>query len=391
MLNKTYSLTSILLLLTLISCKDRDEYANENYTFSSTSSASISDIFSDVEIIPLSFSGNSYPSVVEHMLVNDNYIIILDDKKILHVFKPNGCYIASSNEKIGNGPGEYSVLMGFTWNPYTQFIEVLTPNRLYSYDEKFNLKNTAKLPTKIGENGLLFCEIFDLSATRHLLLPTNMSDKPYCVMDYDSSRGLIVEKSSYSEDIIAPITMQPRCFFLMRDNTLLFIPPVITNALYTVNGIQSIDNRGISLQKEIALHTEKDLLKEDIQTYEDSQRNLNNYLISSDKNIRLRVFPNSKKIIASYKFKNGCSMKDMFTAIIDRQTKKVITIKLFSNDSYQFPFIEDIDEEYAYAIIEKEILETRPKLLMNHSANIDSVFKTIEDESLVLLKYKIRE
>lgn len=84
-------------------------------------------------------------------------------------------------------------------------------------------------------------------------------------------------------------------------------------------------------------------------------------------------------------------MKDMFTAIIDRQTKKVITIKLFSNDSYQFPFIEDIDEEYAYAIIEKEILETRPKLLMNHSANIDSVLKTIEDESLVLLKYKIRE
>lgn len=391
MLNKTCSLLSILLLLTLISCKDRGEYANENHTFSSTSSASISDIFSDVEIIPLNFSGNSYPSVVERMLVNDNYIIILDDKKILHVFKPNGSYIASSNEKIGNGPGEYSVLMGFTWNPYTQFIEVLTPNRLYSYDEKFNLKNAAKLPTKIGENGLLFCEIFDLSATRHLLLPTSMSDKPHCVMDYDSSKGVIVEKNSYSEDIIAPITMQPRCFFLMRDNTLLFIPPVLTDGLYTVNGVQSVDNGGVSLQKEITLHTENDLLKEDIQAYENSQRSLNNYLISSDKNIRLRVFPNSKKIIASYKFKNGCTMRDMFTAIIDRQTKKVNTIKLFSDDSYQFPFIEDIDEEYAYAIIEKEILETRPKLLMNHSANIDSVLNTIEDESLVLLKYKLKE
>lgn len=387
MLNKTCSLILILFLIALVSCKDNHESISEEYTFSSTSSASISDIFSDVEIIPLNFSGDNYPSVVERMLVNDNYIIILDDKKILHLFRPNGNYIASSNEKIGNGPGEYSVLMGFTWNPYTRFIEVLTPNRLYSYDENFNLKNTAKLPSKIGENGLLFYEIFDLSTTHHLLLPTGMSDKPYCVMAYDSSREEIVEKSSYSEDIIAPITMQPRCFFLMRDNTLLFIPPVITDALYAVNGGES----GISLQKEISLHTEKDLLKEDIQAYENSRSSLNNYLISSDKNIRLRVFPNSKKIIATYKFKSGCSMKDMFTAIIDRHTKKVITIKLFSDDSYQFPFIEDIDEEYAYAIIEKEILETRPKLLMNNSANIDSILEKIEDESLVLLKYKLRE
>ncbi len=54
-------------------------------------------------------------------------------------------------------------------------------------------------------------------------------------------------------------------------------------------------------------------------------------------------------------------------------------------------YIEETDEEYAYAIVKKEVLATRSKLLLNHVADIDSIFKQVEDEALYLLKYKLKE
>ncbi|WP_304977017.1 hypothetical protein, partial [Duncaniella muris] len=53
--------------------------------------------------------------------------------------------------------------------------------------------------------------------------------------------------------------------------------------------------------------------------------------------------------------------------------------------------VEETDEEYAYAIVKKEVLATRSKLLLNHVADIDSIFKQVEDEALYLLKYKLKE
>ena len=92
-----------------------------------TISPSFYDYFSRVEIIPLETSENSLIKYVGERIYHDSKYYILDtpQKKIL-VFDENGNFLYDIN-KHGNGPGEYTELYSFYFNPFTGDLDLLSP------------------------------------------------------------------------------------------------------------------------------------------------------------------------------------------------------------------------------------------------------------------------
>lgn len=375
-------------ILILSSCGSESTSVDiPNYDVSSAKDGTIYDVFANVEITPLQF-GENYPSVTQSLLVTDGKIFILDNKAILHVFSSDGNYMACSKAKFGNGPDEYSILMGFNWNPYIKAIEILTPDKLIIFDESFNLLRYSNLPTKVGKDNILYDEIYDLSSTKHILHTTNYGGAPYRIDFFDSESGKVIASKSYANDVSVRTTMQSRSFYPMPDGSIFFTSQAITDALYTFPGDIKDANFSNSLIKSMSITTDNEVTKGDVSPYDSDPAKYAKFLFDTSKRVRLRVLPNSTKIFAIYKA--GDSTKSMFTAVIDRNSGESIKIKTFCDGEYKFPLIEYVDETYAYAVLEKETLETRHELLMNNSRETDSILNTIEDESLVLLKYEIK-
>ena len=88
------------------------------------------------------------------------------------------------------------------------------------------------------------------------------------------------------------------------------------------------------------------------------------------------------------KFGNG--LRKFYTVVTDRHTGDMKAVNFFDGNERTFPMIDCIDSAYAYAVAEKEVLMESPRLLLDKSADVDSIDEAIEDESLVLLKYKFK-
>ena len=106
------------------------------------------------------------------------------------------------------------------------------------YDSHFNHLKTKGIPSEVsntGEDFLYFGTIFDLSANIHLLIPSSLSKNKNSIIIYDSNKEEILKSISYSDDILAGITMQNNCFSNISDSQLLFYPPSLSNYVYNFN------------------------------------------------------------------------------------------------------------------------------------------------------------
>ena len=116
-----------------------------------TISPSFYDYFSRVEIIPLETSENSLIKYVGERIYHDSKYYILDtsQKKIL-VFDENGNFLYDIN-KHGNGPGEYTELYSFYFNPFTGDLDLLSPmGGILRYDSLGqNFKEKIPLPLTV--------------------------------------------------------------------------------------------------------------------------------------------------------------------------------------------------------------------------------------------------
>ena len=145
----------IIISLFLASCgrsKNTTASTLEQYDLTQAESGSLSDVFSDVELTPLQYGGGDYPKMVDRLILTDNLIIVSDLHKLIHIFDIDGNYLSSSSERMGEGPEEFPFATGYSWNNYTNSLEILSPYRLSFYDENMNFKGSMRLPTYGGED-----------------------------------------------------------------------------------------------------------------------------------------------------------------------------------------------------------------------------------------------
>lgn len=376
-----YSLI-ILSAIAVISCGHKDDKINADITYnlSKTSQGSIDDVFCDLEVIPLFFDGDRYPKNVMNVTVSDSYIFILDINRIFHIFSAEGKYLSNSSSKIGQGPGEYSILMGYSWNPYSKMIEILTPDRLLFYDIDFNFKKSCAVPSNTNKN-LIFGQVGDLSANEHILLPTGISENPDRVMFYDSSTEKITSESDYSKDVIAPSGFGSKFLFHDKDS-VLFCPPAMTPYIYNISK-NTLDRPVIEFE-----YGKNAITRHDVEEHNSSEEELRNYLMTCHKDIRMANFITTPKIFTL--FKHGNKLSDTFVVITDRINHKSISINLYTNNEQSFPIIYDSDSSFVYSVIDKSSLLNSTNLMLGDKKEIAEKISKIDDEDFVLLKYKVK-
>lgn len=113
-------------------------------------------------------------------------------------------------------------------------------------------------------------------------------------------------------------------------------------------------------------------------------------LIESSREILLRILPTSNRIFLVVKGK-GNTMRSFHTVVIDTARDMIYRVNLYSEGRQIFPLIMDVDDKYAYTVVDKETLMNQPSLLLDKSEQISSIADSIEDELLLVLKYGIRD
>lgn len=371
------------------SCRQAATESDEirSYGLSSASPASIKDVFSDVEVLELQYDGQHYPSSVARVTPISGKILIYDNKCNLYVFNEDGVLFSSSVDKRGEGPGEYSTIMGYSWNPFSEAIEILTPQGLMIYDPAFNFIKKTPLPFEKDTDsprGLYFQDIFDLSENLHILTPTHISPNPYRYLVYDSDKQIVEEEISFKNDVMEGVHMQSDAFFRMPEGKILCRPMAFTPYLYELDSTQ-----GIKLKKVAKFDLGSDgLTQEIIDAHNTNPRELSEYLRTCDKKIPLRIIPAADRMMIT--LKEGPSLRSMASMITDRNDGSTVLLPFFEDGKYVFPLIEYIRQDTAYAVMECETLLENPALLLEDEDRIAEL-KNHDGESLILLKYKLKE
>lgn len=375
-------MTSLLLVCILSSC----EYEVSKYDvfdLSITESASIDSVFADVELTPLLFEKDTYPSVVTQLKVAEEIILVCDKQNIIHVFDKVGHYVSCSDEKYGNGPNEYAVLLGFGWNPYSKLIEILTPEKLMSFDCHFNMISSVDIPTSIGRNRLFFDQIFDLSQNKHIFLYASTSNNPYGFIVFDSNDNKVDYSFDFAKDIISPISMQNQSFYETEDGRLYFFPPALYEKFYMLD-----KQNGTVKSATSVIYGENSIDRADLNDFGDDLRRIGDFLEHSSKNYYLNTMTNGDVLFIVGK--HGHTMRDFFTVVADFKTRKNKVVNLYGDKEYKFPLINDMDRRYAYAIYSKGFILRNRRLAMSCADNLNQLLSSIDEEDFVLLRYRIK-
>jgi len=96
--------------------------------------ASLFDYFSHIELIPLETNDDFLIGYIEEIIHYQNRFYIFDrQQKRIYIFDDTGKFIFQIN-KLGRGPGEYTLIRSIFLNPFTRNIDILGLGFVYSYD-----------------------------------------------------------------------------------------------------------------------------------------------------------------------------------------------------------------------------------------------------------------
>lgn len=370
------------------SCNNHSDKADgclEHYSTEDVQASTTTDAFSSVELTELSYDGKYYPKTIARMFIESDLLFIGDNKDNVYVYSTDGTPVSSSLSMRGDGPGEHPFSMGFSWNPYSGLIEILTPKSIMSYDTKFNFVKSSKLETRVGRSDkkcIMFQSIFDISPNLHLLTPTGSSEQPYRFVIYNSSEEKNIGEISYEEDAWWYSNMQYNNFFKMPDGQIFCHPGALMPYSYT------FDPEKITLTKFIKLISSGDeITQEDISRISGNEATIAEYLINCEKSIPITTIITPGKLLVT--FKRGNTIRSFYTVVFNRDTTESKEYKFYDGEKRLFPTIMYATDDYAYSIIEKSFIEDNPALLLDDKDNMSKI-SSMDDESWVLLKYKFK-
>lgn len=370
----------ILFLLLFASCTRKELPSVHLINLENRKDALMTDVFSDLSVIPLKANGN-YVSVWSNLIVADNYFILSDNRNIIHVYKKDGTFVSNSERKLGKGTEEYINMISFSFNPYSEYIEVVTHNKIIYYDTSFNFIRNTSVPTKKANksgNGFVYYDrIYDLSETVHALIPTSISEKANRIIIFDSNKEIILKEIPF-DDILADVSMQYQCFMQPSNDSLFFFPPRLSNYSYL------FDKTNYSIEKYMLFDLGKNkLTANNIESI--GSKDLNNYLLESDKDMPICYFQTQNKIVLIKK--QGNKISNWQLVIHDILNKQNYSIDFFKDDEMHMPIVSCSDNNSLYAVVDKENIES---IISNFDNKIWCVTDSLEDGDMALLKFTLK-
>lgn len=198
----------VLIISALSSCsfpeKGDKEVGNKILiTIEENSKINFSDIFEQIDYIPLETTDTSLVGIVERFRIFDHKVCLLCDKSLL-LFDTNTGQAISRISKLGNAPGEYQSLYDVSISEDGN-VELLDMNerKIRRYDIDGNFRNSSDLPS-------MSFSFLANGNNDYWLYNNNMSygDIKTKVVYYDASKERV-------KDLYFPIDMHIANYFLL--------------------------------------------------------------------------------------------------------------------------------------------------------------------------------
>lgn len=179
---------------------------------------SIADMFSKVELIKLDSShpiSNTVYTGGAYISCSENYIYLLDERTFkIHIFDKSGRDVLV-DDKVGRGPGEFTMAYQITYDPLSDLVEVLNPlGRILRYTSD-SLKHIETLKYK----GLLATHSFYKNKDGYLLYSHSEQDQLWSMKPSNTE----VQSFGYhTEEYLAHYLMPQHPFFNIGDRTCFF-------------------------------------------------------------------------------------------------------------------------------------------------------------------------
>ena len=374
----------VLFLLIIVSCS-HEERVGAEISFDEAEVSNVQHFFSHAKIMSLKENGGPFLSDVSALEVYDDYMLVCDKRYILYLFSRDGNCISNSEDKIGHGEDEYSIITAYTFNQYSKCIEIVTPKDLLFFDINFKLKKRVPVPTvfsNTGEDFVFYGKICDLSSNLHLLIPTGISKDCNRICVFDSNKKEIVKTLSYDDDVISNITMQTNCLFTLQNEKLSFCPPCITNYLYT------FDKKSLTLEKNYYIDFGKNgLTASDVNQFGDNDNRRSEYLLTCEKAMPIKTFYVGSHVVFLVKVNND--IKKWYTLIYDTTTQKLSSIQNYDKKEIKFPGLLSACGNSLFSAVEIRQLKS---LLSPFGDNVDWTYfdDSNDDNDYVIVEYTFK-
>lgn len=380
-----FSVGLILILGASCSSHKNECDAPEYYDLSEYESIHVNDILEVAEVVPLLFERDTYPKRPTFINFLGSNIVIEESEERIHVFSEKGHYIGCSDSRRGQGPGEFTMLIGHVVNPFAHTIDAMNMVKMMSYDAEFShCDRESTLPTVVGTaDKCLYDDGIALSESKYLLHSSIVTD-PYKIIVYDATLGETVNMWNYADEVIAYFHSGQKKFFRMPDGEVLMAGEGYTPFIY------GVDSNGDSLYKAIEFKYNDKTITDHV-TVDDFRKNhdiAKQYYESYE--VPKFQMVNSKFILTG--IQNGTDFrKDYYMIISDRSSGKNYRINYVDDGELKIPFIQTMDENYIYSALRKMDVLDNHGYLLNKADQAEDLLSEIDDEDFVLLKYRIKK
>ena len=179
---------------------------------------SITDMFSKVELIKLDGSqpiSNTVYTGGANMSCSEECIYLLDERtRKIHMYDKSGREVLA-DDKVGRGPGEFTMAYQIAYDPVSDVGEVLNPiGRILRYTSD-SLKHIETLKFK----GLLATHSFCRNKDGYLLYSHSEQDQLWCMKPSDTE---IQSFDYHTEEYLAHYLMPQHPFFFIGDRPCFF-------------------------------------------------------------------------------------------------------------------------------------------------------------------------
>lgn len=286
-------------------------------------SKSISDLISDVQIIPLTNEKNCMLSSVDKLMVTDKGFLIMDYASAgkVFLFSHNGTFHSQIGE-LGHGEGEYSYLFDFTTSPECDTIALSTMDGMLIFDSEGKFLFSSHMDN--------VCNLKQIARVKTgYVCSTNHSGGDFLLQLFDNS--LCLKDEFLPTD--APIIKRPPLvgsFLKTTENKIVFCD-YFDSSFYVVDADSSFDAKRISLMS-------KDLLTID------KANNEKNEKISFDYIYGFNVIDNT--------IEGTISINDHLETFLISLTDETCSLEAYDD---WIPEIMDYKDGYYYSIISQDL------------------------------------
>lgn len=190
---------------------------------------SVSEIFSQIDIIPLKTPNSIVCSGIKSIVFKDNLFFLDWRQKIIICFDLNGNFRYQINSK-GRGPEEYSDILAISTDRYNDYLMVLDRQSMLQFDLSGNFLKKIKYP-----EGLVVHSAKMINRDTMLCVTVTNNKPKRKILNYLSLKTNKIIGSCYSEDPIFPVTED-----VFDYNNKLYYAISKSSIVYSVNKLKLI-------------------------------------------------------------------------------------------------------------------------------------------------------